>query len=129
MKTAELTGAQLDYWVAKAEGWHKEVWGNGPDEWEWRSAPTAEDPEGMLQADDNFTPSTVWDHGGPIIGRERISFIDIGWTIEAGYEPEASGLGIAFMGAHAEGPTHLIAAMRAYVASKFGKEVPDEAQP
>jgi hypothetical protein len=44
MKTAELTGAALDWAVAKIEA---NVWGY-------------------------FSPSTNWAHGGPIIEREKI---------------------------------------------------------
>ena len=63
-----------------------------------------------------FNPSTDWSQGGPIIEREGILFIGTGdgetynaWIVK----PYASGLG----------PTHLIAAMRCYVASKLGDEV------
>jgi hypothetical protein len=125
MKTAELTGALLDYWVAKAEGasvdqkWPRPVLCNFADYWE--RFPN------MQSSTDDYEPSTNWDHGGPIIDRERIrllpSLVDGTWR--ASYsrihtpvilEPECVA------------DTALIAAMRAYVASKFGDEVPDELQ-
>lgn len=68
--------------------------------------------------------STDWSLGGPIIARERIDvtvagdFWDgkiVGWR---GTEED----GVAF-DTLASGPTPLIAAMRAYVASKFGETV------
>lgn len=65
----------------------------------------------------DFRPSSKWAHGGPIIERERIEM-----------RPESNGqwLGIAMVGSEAYGSTALIAAMRAYVASKFGSELPDK---
>ena len=81
----------------------------------------------------SYRPTTSWEHGGPIIERERIATWDNGalhppedctWT--AGIQPEgdetANDLGIFALWMHV-GPTPLIAAMRAYVASKLGEEV------
>lgn len=77
-----------------------------------------------------WAPSRIWDQGGPIIEREKISTWD------------ADGVGCDFpWGAHKtiehnhrfqqRGPTPLIAAMRCYVASKLGPvvDVPDELLP
>lgn len=47
MKVSELTGAALDYWVAKCEGEN-------------------------YAALDFYVPSQLWDQGGPIIEREGI---------------------------------------------------------
>ena len=60
-------------------------------------------------------PSTAWEHGGPIIERERIAleFLDGEWCAWAPGPQRADG----------RGPTPLIAAMRAYVASRFGESV------
>ncbi len=104
MKTSELTGAALDWAVAKCEG-----------------KAFAEEGEKFKTA---YSPSTDWSQGGPIIERERIGFgfgvgIDSNrW--EAGYAtPEETG------------HTPLIAAMRCYVASKLGDQVdvPEELCP
>lgn len=102
MKTSELTGAALDWAVAKCEGEPEYITGKP-----WRA----------------MWPSysTDWSQGGPIIEREKITvrfwegedFVHAyvwnreGWT---------------------EGPTPLIAAMRCYVASKLGDdvEIPEE---
>lgn len=72
-----------------------------------------------------YAPSTNWEIGGPIIERERISTIFMGepqtWfgMIEVQFD---AGNNI-FGRVEVTGPTPLIAAMRAYVASKFGDEV------
>ena len=66
-----------------------------------------------------------WEHGGPIIEREKLFVkptINKGWR---SYQRDPFGNGIC----HSQyGPTPLIAAMRCYVASKLGDEVevPDE---
>ncbi len=103
MKTNELTGAALDWAVAKCEG-------------------TLHD-DGSVS--DYFQPSVDWEQGGAIIEREMI-------TVECFYEestwhawtpaPEQP------RDAHGYGETPLVAAMRCYVASKLGDqvEVPDE---
>lgn len=65
-------------------------------------------------------PSTAWEHGGPIIERERmaVDYLDEEWHA---WSPTAR----KFNGdrSDASGPTLLIAAMRAYVASKFGESI------
>jgi hypothetical protein len=57
-----------------------------------------------------------WEHGGPIIERERLCITatpSAHWYARTeDYPPRYS-----------EGPTPLVAAMRAYVASKIGDEV------
>lgn len=113
MKTSELTGAALDWAVAKCE---KQV-----------PSKTTGEPflyEHRLYLQD-FIPSTDWAHGGPIIERERLTvgYADIEggfWTARTpDYPPK-----------YIKGPTSLIAAMRCYVASKLGDEVemPEELQ-
>jgi hypothetical protein len=94
MKTSELTGAALDWAVAKCEGLRFEEW----ETW------------------GNY--STDWAQGGPIIEREAIQITPDEykgtWTayMTNGGEPYEG-----------TGPTPLIAAMRCYVASKLGDEV------
>lgn len=115
MKVAVLEGALLDYWVARACGNDKAG----------VSAPFGGDPACYWNAGawtpGPYCPSTDWSHGGPIIDRERINvlFLDDADVWTAGYGVEMAGLG----------PTPLIAAMRAFVASKFGEEVSDEVTP
>ena len=92
MKTSELTGAALDWAVAKCDFISVR---NG--------------------FDDNCPEySTDWSQGGPIIERERTEF-DFN---------EDTQMFHAYDGVHGGvGQTHLIAAMRCYVASKLGGEV------
>lgn len=101
-KVSELEGALLDAAVAKAHG--------QPDS-------VVAEVRKFAGAFDSFAPSTRWDHGGPIIERERINVVSVrpgDWA--------ASPKDQTYTGRQ-EGPTPLIAAMRAYVASKLGEEV------
>ena len=114
LKTSELTGAELDWAVAKCEGQDL----------------VFEDGELCLPSDyfrdgDPYKPSEDWAQGGPIVERERISVepcFDWKWVAIRTESPNS-----AF---EEEGPTPLIAAMRCYVASEMGEEVevPDELQ-
>ena len=130
MKTSELTGAALDWAVAKCENVepdenNKPIWfGDGDERVE-------------------YTPSSEWWLGGPIIEREHIALRPT--ITEGGYRTSKSVDAV-----HAKielpngakvfdyeksvweyGPTPLIAAMRCYVASKLGHdvEVPEELCP
>lgn len=102
MKVAELKSPLLDYWVARADDWKSLKWSDGrlmtQDEWV-----------------KNFTVPIGWLTMGPIIERERISLIERRdhWFADA---PGSSEVG----------PTPLISAMRAFIASRFGEEVLDE---
>lgn len=111
MRVADLEGAALDYWVARAMG---------------DRAKFSRDGSFAIHAGARFEPSTNWKHGGPIIERERP-------TLEPGLHYGGGNTWKAWIrnesGFHcAYGQTALIAAMRAYVASKFGEEVPDSAE-
>jgi hypothetical protein len=124
MNVSELTGALLDYWVARANGWtfgppHKvhewDVWRDGSGE-----------IVGTIPAQ-SYTPSTDWAQGGPIIEREQGAFQTYHGLL--GYPADrivSASMGRELMRYQMDGPTHLVAAMRAYVASKFGAEVADE---
>lgn len=111
MKTSELTGAALDWAVAKCEGWPMGIWYD-------------EDGLPMIRDDEvpEYKPSTDWSQGGPIIEREWIILKphDEAWYNEAGYVQNWC----AVIELHEyTGETPLIAAMRCYVASKLGDEV------
>lgn len=122
MKVSELAGSHLDWAVAKAMGLTpmfcledgkpiccvEEEDFDGCEEW-------VED--GLA-----FTPSVYWNQGGPIIECEQIGIECFGngeWAAVHGavFTDEAT------LGRHGSGPTPLIAAMRALVASKFGEEI------
>ena len=98
MQTNELTGAALDWAVAKCEGYRLD-----------------------LVPEDSYSPSTDWSQGGPIIEREGISIVQQGdaaeWVASVYNHNEDD------WHSHTNGPTPLIAAMRCYVASKLGDEV------
>ena len=98
MKTSELSGAALDWAVAKCEGVINESIPNPAD----------------YIKDFSYAPSTDWVQGGPIIERERIELIPKGPTWDAMQE---------YQHIPNEGPTPLIAAMRCYVTSKLGDEI------
>lgn len=123
IKTSELTGAALDWAVAKCEG---------------------------LVAENGMTPlqifqgaraggfhrySTDWSQGGPIIEREGIelhgSTQDTGSRWAQFYKMRLTFDGKAKHYHREEGRTSLIAAMRCFVASKLGDEVdiPEELLP
>lgn len=111
LKVSELEGAELDYWVAKAEGFF--LLGVG---------------KCTLIGNDEFSPSKNWSQGGPIIEREQITIYspnigdvpDVPWS--ANILGDLTDKGIVGQ-AEGYGPTPLIAAMRAFVASKFGEKV------
>lgn len=128
MKTSELTGAALDWAVAKALGFNPDI------------TPGAQRFARLSDADKNDTEyanlilnakpritwdnpvrgvscptfSTDWAQGGPIIERERIDI-----TFMDGDEVDAWHVS----GAHGRDQLPLIAAMRCYVTSKLGDEV------
>jgi hypothetical protein len=106
MKTSELTGAALDWAVAKCEEWPMGIWYD-------------EDELPMIRDDEvpEYKPSTDWAQGGPIIEREKIAL---------DFFEDLCGAGIHMNGelVHlSDGPTPLIAAMRCYLASKLSDEV------
>ncbi len=119
IKTNELTGAALDWAVAKCEGINEEAFNLYYTPTESSDLDTHGYPE--------FHYSTIWAQGGPIIERERI-------LVQPEIGKEGAGnawSAIAIEGFECFGPTPLIAAMRCYVASKLGDEVdvPDELLP
>ena len=119
MKTAELTGAAIDWAVAKCEG-HTPRY--------QRHFVTLDAPRYCADWDtaEEYSPSTDWSQGGPIIEREEIC-IKRQLPCSAGYEWNAwiwtKHIAKGGSSAGGSGPTPLIAAMRCYVASKLGDEV------
>jgi len=100
MKTNRLTGAALDWAVAKCEGPRVNAYGNEVKE--------------FLQY------SRDWAQGGPIIEREKLCIeiesdgVWLSWSSQ-NYDDEPRYM--------VSGDTALRAAMRCYVASKLGDEV------
>jgi len=142
MKTADLTGALLDYWVARAETkgkgmrWEQQGrdWigfgtiGSSPEFAFWivTDATLLHDRAGLSAAYPSarfYSPSTNWAQGGPILERMRLLEANgcvggMGWYVRGPWAP--------CDGDQVYGDTLLEAAMRSYVLSKFGREVPDE---
>ena len=115
MKTDELTGAALDWAVAKCEG----LW-------------FAEDMGLLVDGDGYYSPSSKWAQGGAIIEREKLGVwwathyvdddgVEYGnhWYAEPGCTDDNADKPYRV----ATGNTPLIAAMRCYVASKLGDEI------
>jgi hypothetical protein len=102
VKVSELEGAELDYWVARAEGFTN----------------TFEDFKAS-----STSYSLKWEYGGLIIEREKIA----SWFTQGQWEATYGDpvYAIEVRGPEGEGPTQLTAAMRAFVRKKFGKEVED----
>jgi hypothetical protein len=120
LKTSELTGLALDWAVARCEGrvltYHAISTRNGDRKY------AAADADFCTE----YSPSTNWAQGGPIIEREEIyvnpTGCAMGWKAFSWVDAAQN-----FAPEHF-GPTPLIAAMRCFVASKLGDEVevPDE---
>lgn len=126
MKTSELTGALLDLWVGKAEGHDVEIFMR-------QGISSIFDPvqapyDVCLKAGlnggprEDYAPSTSWAQGGPIMEREKIG---TGRHPLIGAWVACGQIGTHERIPNATGSTPLIAAMRAYVVSKYGKEVPE----
>jgi len=108
MRTSELTGAALDWAVAKCEL---------PEGW----------PDTEIVLGDATDYSTNWAQGGPIIERERLLI-----QPEIGKEGMGNAwYAVSMNDTDSYGPTPLIAAMRCYVASKLGDniDIPEELTP
>lgn len=114
IKTSELSGAQLDYAVAKCEGieligrrYNRLLVDGHMSQGQEMMAP--------------YKPSTDWAQGGPVIEQEGISlYLDTNNLWQANI---FDGNPAVFFGSGVEGSTPLIAAMRCYVASKLGDEI------
>lgn len=115
IKTSELTGAALDWAVAKCLGF----------------TPFTDDISWIVEINGGYKRlpaySTNWAQGGPIIEREQIfvkptAKLAKGWRT---YQRDPAGNGICNS---QYGPTPLVAAMRCFVASRLGEsvEVPQE---
>lgn len=110
VKTAELSGAALDWAVAKAEGWRVEVTANG-----------------LISNVDKYgnhvawvEPSSTWSQGGPLIEKYRVDLsAPPSDSSAAGWDARRDDGELSWINA----PTALIAACRAIVAAKLGDVV------
>ena len=110
MKTYELTGAALDWAVAKCEGVALVL---APFTGARNFVILGQNMKPTIVM---YEPSLYWAQGGPIIEREKITLC---------YDTcQPRWVGCDWAARLTEfGPTPLIAAMRCYVASKLGDEV------
>jgi len=143
VRVSELSGVLLDYWVARAEA-EETLKGS-------KLQPAGENRWTIVDPDDDFImgylvdgiqkrfkarrelnldsgtwhywPSGDWAYGGPLMEREKIgvTFGAFGGLWHALVLKE----GVLGVRSTTTGPTPLVAAMRAYVISKFGEEVPE----
>jgi len=105
IKTSELTGAALDWAVGYIMGEKLRIL------------------DRQIVWPEDYSPSTDWQEGGPIIEREKcvatIERLNSGdFRVQMPYDRQAEMPGRYFYG-----QTPLEAAMRCYVASKLGDEV------
>lgn len=136
-RVAELEGAELDYWVfragdpmcaglvaVKADGDWLLVPEDGGSVCAFISDKHVLERMQLQRAHALFSgcdyrPSRNWNQGGQIIEREQILVNPVGI---AGWWADCRAVNGDHSPSHI-GPTPLIAAMRAYVASKFGDSV------
>ncbi|MDY0096408.1 MAG: DUF2591 family protein [Candidatus Vecturithrix sp.] len=134
MRTGDLTGPLLDYWVGKADNKKVRIIPSGSYPYDDRETEIFFHGEadgylypgtiGLSTSDTipEYSPSTNWSQGGTIIEWEKIA-----------YEPNPGGRNVwsACCGNLDKDPilqwvggdTLLVSAMRAFVTSKFGEEV------
>ena len=121
MKVSELTGPLLREWVARANGWKVERDGDDAEAtficWDDKGEPFSFGEFG-------YCPDKNWAQGGLIIDREQITIRAELYGAVLVYFARA-GL-IRSRRKEYRGETHLIASMRAFVASKYGDTVPDD---
>ena len=118
MKTSELTGAALDWAVAKCEGYDTLI--------TYAPLRVMYEPQGK-RSWYVYRPESNWKQGGPIIERENIGLVcqQPDSTPRCAYRQTPDGEVFYYYG-----DTPLIAAMCCFVASKLGDEVeiPEELQ-
>lgn len=127
-RVADLTGAELDLWVARAIG------GTNAAVESFGDVPVCQMNDTRIVPDGRpFAPHEDWAQGGPIIERERL----VVWPYRildqddraAGVQQDYAAKRIGMIEPEGMGPSYLIAAMRAFVASKFGETVTDQEAP
>lgn len=144
IKTSELQGAALDWAAAKCEGFdtrnNYRVWVTidneqiifdcCADDWEHAYEQALDSyPNGRPAATDelpDYTPSTNWAQGGPIIDREKICVYEMPGHVGGKFRAEKNRTGLPpnVNGVHyAAGNTYLKTAMRCFVSSRLGDEV------
>ena len=128
-KTAVLEDDLLDIAVAKAQGWVLDhIWDQDAGRlttwryWKSKNGEVVSTPASKQIQETHYNPSTKWDHGGPIIEREKITVTHVAcvWGAFTNQYRAKDKLSYPIL---IEGQTPLVAAMRLFVASKLGDEV------
>jgi len=101
MKVYELTEAVLDWAVQQCEGQRTDI------DFTWWT--------------EDYSPSTNWAQGGPIIEREFIMLTHPKYNCWTAIAQDSTDLDAPLY--REDGETPLIAAMRCYVASVLGAEI------
>lgn len=136
IKTSELTGPQLDWMVAKCIAQvHDNALLNGSIMHGWWISGLFTDPNYWIRTDE-FSPSTDWAQGGPLIDANDIALSPLPDGLWRAYIPEGtvlvsrakSCLEVFKWKFKQEGYHPLIAAMRCFVYSKMGEtvDIPEE---
>jgi hypothetical protein len=120
IKTSELTGAALDWAVAKTADYLTQL----GDHWMVTLPKVSARMNFVPGPRCVFTPSTRWAQGGPIIEQELIELSIDGASNDGMWVAKSPD-----WHAPASGPTPLVAAMRCYVAAKLGDTVDVPPQP
>lgn len=115
IKTSELTGPALDWAVAKCDLYLGQVKLNQHKRWNDLGRTQVRDDDWT-----EYSPSTDWSQGGPIMGREKINVEWWGMDWWHAWIDSKADLPPIY---NKRGPTPLIAAMRCFVASKMGDSI------
>ena len=127
MRTDTLSGPLLDYWVGRGE----KLYGVGIHPESGVCNYFVPDHELGFGISKNFSPVTDYEDSGPIIEREAIgAFPPSALSQNVNGEWVSSEIWTAYKKNSMQwqpsyGETSLIAAMRCYVVSKFGADVPE----
>lgn len=116
IKTTEITGPALDWVVAQVV--HANLQRTYGEPVFNPKTKRIYQTQGLQQIGVNYSPSTNWSQGGPIIEREGITVCH-GSPVHG-----LEWLACDRSSTHIQhGPSYLIAAMRCFCASKLGEEV------
>jgi hypothetical protein len=112
----------LDYWVARASDLPNPRVDDGLC---WIEVPPC-DGKGSGAAEAAYSPTSDWEHAGPLIEALQISIERANMVPGEPLKYYARAGTGAYRTRSMFGPTHLVAAMRAVVNRKFGDTVPDD---
>lgn len=121
IKTSELTGAALDWAVAKCEGYDYEV--SDGAVLTGSSVLIQDGDYAGCHTDELYEPSTNWAQAGKLIEQEEIELGLSAPDTGGWFSCMNNDIHSTEMLYYATGPTPLIAAMRCYCCAKLGDEI------